>query len=215
MLDYYFEPVGYLSAGWFRKKITDFIAAGVDNGTIPSGADNGYDGEYAGFTRLTSLNAGTAYVQGWEFSYQQQFTFLPGFLQGLGGAANFTVLDTHGDFGGSASLTSGEVAGFIPKTANASLSWRFHRFSTRVLYNYTSDYTSSYSRGNLALNIYRQARAVINTSFAFQLRPALSLTLDIDNVTNEPQVFYKGFRDRIQSHVVNGITMNFGVSGRF
>ena len=214
-LEYYFEPVGYFSAGWFRKKITDFIASGVDGGTIPTGADNGYDGEYSGFTRLTSLNAGTAFVQGWEFSYQQQFTFLPGPLKGLAGAANYTVLDTHGDFGGRDTLRSGEVAGFIPKTGNASLSWRYRRFNTRVLYNFTSDYTSSYSRANLALNLYRRARSVINTSFGYQVRPSVSLTLDIDNITNEPQVFYRGYRDRVQSHVVNGITMNFGVSGRF
>jgi len=187
----------------------------IDGGTIATGPDNGYDGEYAGFTQLTSLNAGTAFVQGWEFSYQQQFTFLPGFLKGLGGAANYTVLETHGDFGGPDSLRTGEVAGFIPKAGNASISWRYRNFNARVLYNFTSDYTSSYSRGNSALNTYRRARSVINTSFAYQVRPAVSLTLDIDNITNEPQVFYRGFRDRIQSHVVNGITMNIGVSGRF
>ncbi len=215
MLDYYFEPVGYLSGGWFRKKITNYIVSGVDGGTIATGPDNGYDGEYAGFRQLTSLNAGTAFVQGWEFSYQQQFTFLPGLLKGIGVAANYTVLDTHGDFGGPDSLRSGEVVGFIPKTGNASVSWRYRRFNARVLYNYTGDYTSSYSRTNLALNTYRLARSVINTSFSYQLRPALSLTLDIDNITNEPQVFYRGYRDRVQSHVVNGITMNFGVSGRF
>jgi hypothetical protein len=44
---------------------------------------------------------------------------------------------------------------------------------------------------------------------------SLTLNLDIDNLTNEPQVFYCGFRDRIQSYVRNGVTMNFGVSGRF
>ncbi len=215
MLDYYFEPVGYVSVGWFHKTITDYIASGVDAGTIATGADNGYDGEYAGFTRLTSLNAGTAFVQGWEFSYQQQFTFLPGVFKGLGASANYTMLDTHGDFGGSVSLSGGEVAGFIPETGNASLFWSYHRFSTRVLYNYTSDYTSSYSRTNVALNLYRRARSVFNTSFAFQIRPSVSLTLDIDNITNEPQVFYRGYRNRIQSHVRNGVTMNFGVSGRF
>ena len=45
------------------------------SGTIGTGADNGYNGEYAGWTILSTANAGTAVVQGWEFSYQQQFTF--------------------------------------------------------------------------------------------------------------------------------------------
>ncbi|PAW63199.1 MAG: hypothetical protein B9S34_14790, partial [Opitutia bacterium Tous-C1TDCM] len=82
-LDYYFEPVGSVSVGFFRKKISDYIVAGVIGGTIPVGPDNGYNGEYAGFTRLSSANAGTAFVQGWEFSYQQQLTFLPGPFRGL------------------------------------------------------------------------------------------------------------------------------------
>jgi TonB-dependent receptor len=214
-LDYYFEPVGYFSLGWFHKTITDYIASGVDVGPIPTGADNGYDGEYSGFTKLTSLNAGTAYVQGWEFSYQQQFTFLPGLLKGFGLSANYTILDTHGDFGGTDNLRSGEVAGFIPESGNASLFWRYRSFSLRGLYNYTSDYTSSYSRTNVALNLYRRARSVYNASLGYQVRPSLTLNLDIDNLTNEPQIFYRGYRHRIQSYVRNGITMNFGVSGRF
>ena len=51
------------------------------------------------WTLYTSANAGTAYVQGWEFSYQQQFTFLPGLLKGLSGSLNYTIIDTHGNFG--------------------------------------------------------------------------------------------------------------------
>ena len=80
----------------------------VDAGTIGTGPDNGFDGEYGGFSRRTSLNAGTATVQGWELSYQQQFTFLPGLLKGLSGSANYTLLDTHGDFGGTGHVLGAE-----------------------------------------------------------------------------------------------------------
>ena len=100
-LEYYFEPVGSVSVGWFHKTIKDYIVTGINIGTIGTGTDNGYNGEYGGFTRLDLANAGTAIVQGWEFSYQQQFTFLPGLLKGLGTAVNVTKLETHGDFGGS------------------------------------------------------------------------------------------------------------------
>jgi TonB-dependent receptor len=117
-LDYYFEPVGNFSVGWFHKEIEDYLVTGQSVGTIPSGPDNGYNGEYAGFTELTTLNAGTAYVQGWEFSYQQQLTFLPGLLRGLSFGANYTILDTHGDFGGTTDRTGDQVPGFIPETGN-------------------------------------------------------------------------------------------------
>ena len=57
------------------NQIADYIVSGTEAGTVASGSDNGYNGEYAGFTRLTSGNAGTATIRGWEFTYQQQFTF--------------------------------------------------------------------------------------------------------------------------------------------
>jgi iron complex outermembrane receptor protein len=53
-LEYYFEPAGSVSVGWFRKVIKDFIISGLDNGIIPTGPDNGYSGEYGGYTLLGS-----------------------------------------------------------------------------------------------------------------------------------------------------------------
>ncbi len=214
-LDYYFEPVGNLSAGWFRKEIKDYIVSGIAQGTIATGANNGYGGEYGGYTLLTSTNAGTAYVQGWELSYQQQFTFLPGLWRGLGFGANYTRIVTHGDFGGATSLSTNEVAGFIPQTGNINLSWRYRAFSTRVGINYTGDYITTYTAATLGRNVYKLKRTVTNVSFAYQVRPAVSLTLDIANFTNEPQGQYRGIPDQVERVIINGTSLNFGVSGRF
>ena len=214
-LDYYFEPVGNLSVGWFHKTIKDFIATGVDAGIVTGGPDNGYNGEYEGFTRLTSANAGTAVVQGWEFSYQQQFTFLPGLLRGLSGSANYTVINTHGNFGGQNNLRSGDVAGFIPKAANVSLSWRYRGFSSRVLYNFTGPHISTYSATSPALNLYRFSRNTVNVGVAYQVRPTLTFTCDVANLFNEPQKLYVGNPSRTQDIIINFVTVTLGVSGRF
>ncbi|MEK6629781.1 MAG: TonB-dependent receptor, partial [Acidobacteriota bacterium] len=214
-LEYYFEPVGSLSVGWFHKTIQDYIVSGIDSGSIGTGTDNGYNGEYPGFTMLRSANAGTAIVKGWEFSYQQQFTFLPGFLMGLSGLVNYTLLDTHGNFGGTASLSTGQVAGFVPRTANASLSWRYRGFSTRLLFNYASNYLQAYSAAAAGRNLYRVERKLINLGFSYQLRPALNFTLDIDNLTNVPQRRYRGIPDQVEYFNYPGTTITVGVSGRF
>ncbi len=214
-LDYYFEPVGNISVGWFHKTITDYIVSGIGQGQIGSGLNNGFNGEYAGFERLTSLNAGTAYVQGWEFSYQQQFTFLPGLLKGLSGSANYTIIDTHGDFGQRSTLSGGQVAGFIPRSINFMLSWRYRSFSTRVLYNLTSDYLSSYDATNPARNTFRRELETVNVGVAYLLRPSMSLNVDVSNIFNAPQVLYRGYRDRMQTTIINGVAINVGISGRF
>ena len=214
-LEYYFEPVGAVSVGWFHKTIKDYIVSGINVGTVASGNDNGYNGEYPGFTLLTTSNAGTAYVQGWEFSYQQQFTFLPGLLKGLSGSANYTIIDTHGNFGGGANLTTDQVAGFIPRTGNASLSWRHRKFSARVLYNYTGNYITNYTAASVGRNLYRYSYKTLTAGVAYQYRPSLSFTVDVGNLTNEPQRFYRGIPDQMQSTIINGTTITFGMNGRF
>jgi iron complex outermembrane recepter protein len=214
-LDYYFEPVGALSVGWFHKTIKDYIVTGTIAGIVGGGSDNGYNGEFEGFTLLTSGNAGTAIVQGWEFSYQQQFTFLPGLLKGLSGSANYTVIDTHGDFGGAAARSTGQVAGFIPKAANVSLSWRYRGFSTRILYNFIGEHITSYSATSPALNLYRFDRKTVHLGFAYKVRPSVSFTLDIANLFNEPQKLYQGLPNRTQDVMITFVTVTAGVTGRF
>jgi TonB-dependent receptor len=214
-LDYYFEPVGNVSIGWFHKKMKDYIVSGVNVGTIPTGTNNGYNGDYAGFTMLTTANAGTAFVQGWELSYQQQLNFLPGPLKGLSLSANYTLLDTHGNFGGTSTLTTGQLAGFIPRTANINLAWRYGRFGARVLYNYTSSYISSYSATNIGRNEYRFARKSVNAGLEYSIRPNTRLTFDVSNPFNEPQKRYRGIEDQMSTIIMNFTTITIGVQGRF
>jgi iron complex outermembrane receptor protein len=214
-LEYYFEPVGNFTVGWFHKDIRDFILTGIDSGTIGTGNDNGFNGEYPGWTILSTANAGTAVVQGWEFSYQQQFTFLPGLLKGLSGLVNYTVLKAHGDFGGTGPLSTDEVEGFVPRTANASLTWRYRGFSTRLLVNYASTFLQASGGANPARNLFRLDRTLIHLGFSYQLRPSLTLTLDIDNLTNEPQRRYRGIPDQMEYFNYPGTAVTIGVTGRF
>lgn len=214
-LDYYFEPAGNLSVTWFHKTIRDYIVSGIESGTIGTGNDNGFNGEYPGWTVLTTANAGTAIVQGWEFSYQQNFTFLPGLLKGLSGMINYTLLDTHGRFTGNTTLTSGQVAGFVPRTANASLSWNYRGFSARILSNYATTFLTSYGGAQPWRNLYRVKRNLVNLGFAYQVRPSLTLTLDIDNLNNVPQKRYRGTPDNVEYYNYPGTTITVGINGRF
>jgi TonB-dependent receptor len=214
-LEYYFEPVGNVAVSWFDKRITDYFVSGILSGTVPSGPDNGYNGEYAGFSLLTTRNLGSARVRGWELSYQQQFTFLPGWLRGLGGGANFTFLDTRGNFGGTDERKSGEVPGFVPFTGNANLHWRHGGFSARVVWNRTGEYLNAFTAAGSGRNQYTNRRTIVNAGAAYQLRPAVTLSLDVGNIFNAPQSFYRGIADQISEVRIPGVTVTAGVSGRF
>jgi iron complex outermembrane recepter protein len=214
-LEYYFEPVGSFSVGWFHKTINDYIINNVEGGTIAAGNDNGFNGEYSGWRILTRANAGTAIVQGWEFSYQQQFTFLPGVLKGLSASANYTSLQTSGDFGGAVRRSTNEVPGFMPHTGNLGVAWRYRRFSARVAVNYVGTHITSFSAATPQRNVYRFSRKITNAGIAYQFRPWLTFTADVANLFNEPEAFYRGTRDRIQAYNIAGTTITMGVNGRF
>ena len=232
-LEYYFEPVGSLTFGWFHKTISDYIVAGLDRGIIADGADNGYEGQYVGYIERTSMNAGTVYVQGWEFAYNQQFTFLPGALKGLSASFNYTWINQHGV--GSAATPGGtpilgreptattpavyfsrrDIANFIPAAANASLSWRYQKFNTSLLYNFTGENPTSISILTPALNQYRYSMKTLNVSAGYQYRPNVGFSLNASNILNEPQRWYVGYKDRMRRTTINFVTITAGVNGRF
>jgi TonB-dependent receptor len=214
-LEYYFEPVGSLSVTWFHKTIEDYFVNGVEAGTVGTGGDNGYGGEYAGFTLLTRSNLGTATVQGWEVAYHQQFTFLPGVLRGLATTLNYTTLSAHGNFGTNVNRGTGEVAGFIPRTGNAILSWNYRRFSARVVTNYTSAWLREFTAVASGQNLYTRKRVTTNMGVSYQVRPWLSFSVDAQNVFKAIQSWYRGVPDQLAQVYIPGPTITFGVSGRF
>ena len=215
-LEYYFEPSGSLSVGWFHKTIRDYIVTGQQTGLIPEGADNGYDGDYGGYTQIQAINAGQAIAQGWEFSYIQQFRFLPGFLKGTSLNANYTIINTHGDFGAVGAYRGNrQVAGFIPRTGNISLSWNYRKFGTRLLWNYTSENIRTFDAVNPSRNIFMFAREIVNLGVTYRLRPNLTLQLDIANLFNEPQRYYRSIPDQMQQFLMQGTTISAGVQGQF
>ena len=55
----------------------------------------------------------------------------------------------------------------------------------------------------------------MNAGIAYQLRPSLSFTVDMQNIFNVSQSWYRGTPDQLAQVYIPGVTMTFGVSGRF
>ena len=215
-LEYYFEPSGNLTVSWFHKTIRDYIVTGREVGIVSLGTGNGFNGQYEGFKLLSTENAGTAIIQGWEFSYLQQFRFLPGLLRGLTLNANYSIIDTHGDYGTpGAYLGTNQIVGFIPRTANVSLSWNYLRFGARILYNYTAENIRSYTAAQPSRNQYLMARKLVNLALSYRLRTNLTLQFDVANLTNAPIQYYRGLPDQMEQTVLQGVKINAGIQGRF
>ena len=215
-VEYYFEPSGSFSVGWFHKSIRDYIVGARETGVVDAGADNGFEGLYEGYKILQSVNAGTAVAQGFEFSYQQQFRFLPGLLKTLRLSANFSVTNSHGDFGTvGAYRGNGEIAGFIPRTGNLAVSWDYKKFGASMSYNYTSLNIRSYNATAPSRNQYLAPRDLINLNLRYQLPRNLTLNFGVANLFNEPQRYFRGVPDQLETFLINGTTITAGLEGRF
>ncbi len=185
--EYYFEPAGTISVGVFRKDLRQFIytASGVP---VPAGADNGFNGDYVGFTQTTQFNGGSARVQGLEVNFAQQFTSLPGFWAGFGAFANYTRMTTKGNYGaGNAiSLTPnpvGKIAGFNPMMANAGISYIRNRVTLRLSANHRGRFLATYNAVE-SRQLYRVARTQVDLKMLYQVSKRADVYLDVNNLLN-------------------------------
>jgi len=211
-LEYYLKPVGLISAGWFRKNLSDFTFR-QEVGFVAPGANNGYDGQYVGYTIVSTTTGGKGQVDGLEFSYLQQLTFLPKAFGGLTVLINYTHLRAAGDYGQSSGGTTG-LAGFVPHTANARLSYKYGWFAPYAQWSYVGRNLNSFGTApQLATD--RLERRIVNAGFSLKLPRNLEFYFDISNLFDESQRFVQsnnGVRNRT---IVNGPFVSFGVNGRF
>lgn len=174
----YFEPVGLFEVSTFLKEISNYTRS-IDT-VVPGGPDNGFEGQFAGFTLRRNENTGSARIRGFEVSYQQQYSFLPGFWRGFGSFANFSYTQAEGDFGGT--TFQRQLANQRPRAANAGLSYVGYGAQLRLLGNWHGRY---YRSGEGLTSIYSDPRLLIDFKAQYRISRRIELYLDVMNLTNE------------------------------
>ncbi|MBI5689345.1 MAG: TonB-dependent receptor [Verrucomicrobia bacterium] len=211
-LEYYLKPMGQLALGYFRKDLTDFVFR-QEIGVIGPGSDNGNGGLYSGYDIISNGNGGRGRVDGIEFSYLQQLTFLPGALRGVTLLANYTHLKATGDYGQDSGGPGGLV-GFVPDTANLRLSYNYRWFAPYVQWSYVGRTLGSYNVAPQS-QTNRLERRIVNAGLSLRLPRQLEFFFDVANLFDEPQRtahFVSGTRI---STIYNGPFVSFGLNGRF
>jgi TonB-dependent receptor len=89
LFEHYLKTVGIIQAGWFYKSLSDPIFAIQTSPTT---------GQFTGFQQRQPVNGPSAHIQGVEFSWEQHLTFLPGLLNGMGVAANYSHTTSQASF---------------------------------------------------------------------------------------------------------------------
>jgi TonB-dependent receptor len=221
----YFSGIGQLSVGGFLKQISNYYRS--FQSTVPEGPDNGFGGDYAGWTVTQNRNAGSARIRGIELSHSQQYTFLPGPLRGLGSFANFTYLDTEGNYGSI--TTTRRLPSLTPRSANAGLTWRGYGLDLRIMMNHRSEFYRSSTSGNFGsgtgvlpgtmyYDIYQHARTLWDFKAQYTLNRTYSFYLDVYNLTNAVtnNDFLHAWGHEIPSYASGpGTSFKLGVTARY
>lgn len=176
----YFEPVGMFEVSVFLKEIENYTRSFVSS--IPEGPDNGFDGQYAGYTLSTPRNIGRARIRGFEVRYEQQFSFLPGFWRGFGTYANFSYTQAQGDFGGT--FTKSTLENQRPRAANGGLSYVGHGLQARILANWEGRFFRTVSPTGLT-DVTADPRFIVDFKAQYRVNRRLEFYLDVQNLTNE------------------------------
>ena len=156
---------------------------------MPSGQDNDFGGEYAGYAMTTQYNGGSAKIRGIELSYLQQWTFLPGIWKGLGGFANVTMMEANGNYGNGDATSlapNPKMAGFNPFIANIGLSYIQGQWNLRANLNFRGKYLNIYN-ANESRAGYIARRQTLDLKTIYNVNRRFSVYLDVVNVLNEPE----------------------------
>ncbi len=141
LMEHYLNPFGMIEAGYFYKRLVDPIVTQtfiLNNFSPAPGVPPGT------FSATQPINAGSAWISGFEAAFLQHFTFLPGKLGGLGLSANYsyTASQAH-DLPGRSDHP--RLLRNAPNTWNISPTYDRGRFSIRVGLSYNQANISFYS----------------------------------------------------------------------
>ena len=228
-LEYYFKNSGLVTLSVFQKRITDYLPGlSYSIGTVPQGPDNGFDGNYGGYTIFGPRNIGAITMRGLEIDYKQRLTMLPGALKGLTIRGNVSFNTAEGDLFFTAAQTvpnkrkTKEIPGMLPKAGNLGLSYTKGKFGATFDLNYTGEYADSVAAtlgANTAsfnqLIVYRKDLVTMNAGVSYRLRPDATLYVNWNNITEQGSERYLVEEARWRQRVASPMSIVFGVQGTF
>jgi TonB-dependent receptor len=144
LFEHYINPFGLVTAGYFYKNLTEPIVS--QTFLVPTGTIGGANcsSQTQGCRVSQPINAGSAWINGFEAAYLQHFSSLPGILGGLGLSANYgyTASRANGLPGRS---DHPRLVRNSPNSWNISPTFDRGRFSVRVGLSYNQANIAGYS----------------------------------------------------------------------
>jgi TonB-dependent receptor len=202
--EHYFGTVGIVSGGLFYKDINDFIVT-----------ERRLDFEFEGtvwdnFAR--PINGGNATLFGAEVAFQRQLDFISPALKGVGIYFNYTFTTsevTDFNFEGREDETL-DLPGSPQHTLNASIAYEGRKFTSRISFNYASDFIDEVGEEAFFDRYYDEV-AYLDLNFSYQITNNWVIYANANNLLDQPLRYFQGVPGRTQQAEFYGARFDIGV----
>jgi len=217
-LEHYFEGVGLVSIGGFRRQFENFFGSTVFPATPDFLAVHGISAaEYGRFDVATQYNLpAVVHIQGLDFQYRQSLTFLPSWARGVQVIASGATQRISG-------VEADNFSGMIPRTASVGLVLTRPRFNVRANWTMQSERKLAQITG-LSVGpgtfTYATPRRLLDINAEFNLARRISVFGNLRNAGDEPEDFERRGpqtpdRARFRQSDRYGALWIFGLRGNF
>ena len=221
-LEWYYTDASYISAGYFRKDVVNFIINSTEDltfeladGSLLTDPSTGDDvdnpdpaDETAVFTNTLPNNSESAIVDGWELALQHTFD------NGFGIMANATLVDSNAELD-AADITQVFALTGLSDSYNLVGFYENGPLQIRLAYNWRDSFVQSLTQSNGDGVTIVEKYAQVDTSGSYDLTDNISMFFEGINLTEE-SVHKRGrFANQLLLVDDSGRRFAFGVRGTF
>lgn len=203
-VEWYFSEEGMVALTLFKKEIATFVQ--TSRTSMPF-TETGLPAEAAvnacasAGQPTTTCNAGPDVdwavsvpanspggdLTGYEISYQQPFSFLPGFWSGFGTIISYTSVDSDIDYldVSGAVVKTRPLVGLSDETSSATLYWENDTFNGRVSIVERSGYITAAVGTEGSPENGTNGTVNVDASFGYNISDSFKITLEALNLTDE------------------------------
>ncbi|WP_231758866.1 TonB-dependent receptor [Microbulbifer elongatus] len=205
--------------GFETAHVTEMLT--VDGQQIPASFD------------ITRTTEDTSALSGFEVTGTHRFSYLPGYLSGLGAKVSYNYADSDFEFEDSlygdsvvldesGNVTSekqgiiapGNLPGFSENVFSGQLYYQIGDLDTSLIYKYRSEYFQPYTTNGTRLR-YVGDVGVWEMKASYQLTDAVKLSLEAINLFDEPKKQYFFTRDNLGEVNSYGPRVFLGLKAKF
>lgn len=228
--EWYYQPEALLSVAFFKKEIDSFVQTLSTQTTftgnpfgLPDSVATAACGATVGCSPSATWNFSTPIntpggdLTGFEVSFQQPFSFLPGPLANTGIIANYTSVKSSIDYyatvgGVTTKVATNDLTGLSRKAYNLTLYYEDDKISARVSASHRDNYLTRVP-GQEAGMAYDGVNETMNVdaSFTYTWNDNLKFTLEGVNLTDEFQDQFNGTQDLMNFYHHTGREYLIGV----